>query len=176
MKGKHPYRNSNSIMSALVPKLLSVSLLHRHGARGPGGSELKPFEETSPTKQQWKKEEEEEITIVGNEQMIQLGTYFASKYIPIFNREGKDNLTGRTFWRSSKAARAKESGVSLVKGLNSFDKEYISVNGDVKYGKIPFILLLFFISYSYTYTHTYTYTYTYTYTDYWCIHIICLQM
>ena len=103
-----------------------------------GGSELKPFSDSSPIRQQWPKEEEEEITSIGNEQMVQLGRYFASKYVPILNNDGNDNLTGKTFWRSSKAARAKESGVSLIKGLNSFDREYISVDGDVKYGMLSF--------------------------------------
>ena len=67
--------------------------------------------------------------------MTNLGHYFASKYIPMINDDGNDNLTGKIFWRSSKATRAKESGISLIKGLNSFDKEYIPVDGDVKYGK-----------------------------------------
>ena len=52
----------------------------------------------------------------------------------MINDDGNDNLTGKIFWRSSKATRAKESGISLIKGLNSFDKEYIPVDGDVKYG------------------------------------------
>ena len=110
-------------------RLLSVSLLHRHGARGPGESELKPFNPDAPTKCQWKKEEEEEITSIGAMQMKELGKHFAAKYLPYFSG---GQLNEKTFWRSSKSGRAKDSGLELVKGINEIAGSPI-ISDAVKY-------------------------------------------
>ena len=92
---------------------------------------MKPFEDDAPIKTQWKVEEHEEITTVGTRQMRELGRYFSRKYLPLLL---DDEIASKTFWRSSKAARARSSGVSLVEGINEgAGIEVIHPDGDVKY-------------------------------------------
>ena len=98
-------------------KLLSVSILHRHGARGPGKSELKPFSASSPVSTQWNEEELEKLTTLGHDQISTLGEYFANKYIIGGLIEVKDS--NETFWRSSKAERARESGDEFTRSVNA---------------------------------------------------------
>ena len=108
--------------------LVSVSLLHRHGSRGPGHSELKPFNSDAPLKSQWKKEEEEIITTVGAQQMRELGKHFANKYLAISPINSIEN-----FWRSSKSDRAMESGLELVRGINEIAGKTIISESPTKY-------------------------------------------
>ena len=91
---------------------------------------MKPFQEDAPIKTQWREEEHEEITSIGMRQMGELGRYFAAKYLPLL---AEVDLPRKTFWRSSKASRARASGVSLVQGMNkAAGMEIIAPDGDVK--------------------------------------------
>lgn len=48
-----------------MSKLLSVSILFRHGARGPGDSETSAWEEHDPVVNQWEEHEMENLSTVG---------------------------------------------------------------------------------------------------------------
>lgn len=111
-----------------MPRLISVSILHRHGARGPGGciysisalffliyiriaSELSPWQDDHPIRTEWNSSDLENITPAGKEQAERLGEWFASKYA------GSVDLKP-VFWRCSKSERAEESGYDFIKGFN----------------------------------------------------------
>ena len=56
------------------PKLLSVSICHRHGSRGPGDSELKPWSDANAAvRKQWVDKELETLTQNGNYMIRSLG-------------------------------------------------------------------------------------------------------
>ncbi len=99
-----------------MASLLSATILHRHGARGPGDSETSAWESTDEVVTQWKAEEFENLSAVGVQQIKDLGQWFARKYT-------NDNIGGfknpRVFFRCSKSARAVESGRDFVSGFNS---------------------------------------------------------
>mmetsp|Transcript_5373 Transcript_5373/g.8213 ORF Transcript_5373/g.8213 Transcript_5373/m.8213 type:complete len:379 (-) Transcript_5373:227-1363(-) len=98
-----------------MPKLLSVSILHRHGSRGPGASELTPWPDDHPVKSQWKENERENLSSVGHMQCELLGEWYVDRYI----RCGAvDAERSRIFWRCSKSDRAKESGDDFIVGFN----------------------------------------------------------
>ena len=118
--------------------LVSVTILHRHGARGPGESELGPW--TSKLKQQqvgtganvesrkpialsqWKHEELENITPIGHALVFNLGLWFAQKYA-----RKVDSRRSSTCWRSSKSGRALESGYDFIRGFASFSENRTEV-------------------------------------------------
>ena len=58
-------------------RMLSVSILHRHGSRGPGGSELKPWGDNTENGvvSQWQPEEIENLTTTGHILMESLGRF-----------------------------------------------------------------------------------------------------
>ena len=95
-------------------KLVSITILHRHGARGPGESELSPWDDASPSdvKRQWKHEEIEVLTPVGHEQIKTLGAWYAHR-----SKQVSDEAS--YFWRSSKSGRARESGEDFVQAFNA---------------------------------------------------------
>lgn len=98
-----------------MPRLLSVSILHRHGSRGPGASELTPWSDDHPVKSQWKEHEKENLSSVGHMQCEVLGEWYVDRYI----RSGAvDAEPCRIFWRCSKSDRAKESGDDFIVGFN----------------------------------------------------------
>ena len=114
-------------------QLCGVSILHRHGARGPGDSELKLWiteeeENGKKTKKiepvtKWQNDELENITGVGKEMITNLGKWFQKKY----NLDNNSDIN----WYSSKSDRAKESGVDFMKGLlGKFDDPPIYGRGD----------------------------------------------
>lgn len=94
-------------------QLLSVTILHRHGARGPGDSETSAWNESDEVITQWKQEEFEKLTPTGVKQIQLLGQWFAKTYI-------KDELIREpsVFFRGSKSDRAVESGRDFVSGFN----------------------------------------------------------
>lgn len=97
-------------------KLASVTILHRHGARGPGESELSPWDETSKILTQWKENDLETITKVGHVMMESLGGWFAD----YLTRHGlmTNTIPSQALWRCSKSDRAKESGEDFISSLN----------------------------------------------------------
>jgi hypothetical protein len=97
-------------------KLVSVTILHRHGARGPGESELSPWDETSKVMTQWDEKDLEVITKVGHTMMESLGVWFA-EYL---TRHGlmTNTTPAQALWRCSKSDRAKESGEDFISSLN----------------------------------------------------------
>lgn len=103
-------------------KIISVSILHRHGSRGPGESELTPWQPDSPIKLQWAPSDLENITSIGHKQCLALGEWFSS-YI---SHNNVRHDSERIFWRCSKSGRAKESGVDFIKGFNTSRSKAIS--------------------------------------------------
>ena len=98
--------------------LLSLSVLHRHGSRGPGDSELKPWEGTNSLAfHQWDPTEYEVISPVGRVMIKNLGKticerYIASNALGVVNKE-------QVRWRCSSSERARESGDDFVMGFNN---------------------------------------------------------
>jgi len=97
-------------------KLVSATIMHRHGARGPGESELSPWDESSRIFTQWDEKDLEVINRPGHVQMGALGIWFA-EYI---TRHGllNDPSSCEVLWRCSKSDRAKESGEDFVSSVN----------------------------------------------------------
>lgn len=104
-------------------KLISVSILHRHGARGPGKSELSPWNDDHPVVSQWDPEDIENTTKIGQIMMLSLAQWFSS-YLR------KNNLfelnKSAIIWRSSRSSRAKESGCDFVHEINKIIKQEVS--------------------------------------------------
>lgn len=98
-----------------MPRLLSSTILHRHGSRGPGASELSPFARDHPVHSQWHEDELEELSYSGHIQIVVLGAWFARKYVLSGLLDAGE---GKTYWRCSKSDRAVESGYDFVKGFN----------------------------------------------------------
>lgn len=97
-------------------RLVSSTILHRHGSRGPGESELSPFSHDNPIHSQWKESEIEMLSSTGHSQIEVLGAWFANRYV----LSGLvDISSGGTHWRSSKSDRAKESAYDFVRGFNN---------------------------------------------------------
>ena len=98
-----------------MAKIISISILHRHGSRGPGDSELSPWKHDSPIRSQWSEDEIENISTVGHQQCIHLGEWFSN--FTNSNALGIENAN--VLWKCSKSGRAQESGVDFVNGFNS---------------------------------------------------------
>ena len=95
-----------------------AALVFRHGARGPGRSELKPFLDTD-VEAQWAPEDIEELTAVGREQMRAVGRWFASY---LLQGDGASLLQGdgdtiALAWGSSRVQRTVDSGACFLEGL-----------------------------------------------------------
>lgn len=114
--------NGHSTHSSHSSKIISASILHRHGSRGPGESELTPWQADSPVKLQWAPSDLENITTIGHKQCLALGEWF-SAYI---SQHGINDDSPSIFWRCSKSGRAKESGLDFIRGFNSSREEAIS--------------------------------------------------
>ncbi len=68
------------------PQLLSVSIFHRHGSRGPGDSELKLWTNRQhPIVKQWASHEYEQLTENGHILLNSLGKWFSEKYLMTSN-------------------------------------------------------------------------------------------
>lgn len=103
---------------------ISSSILFRHGARGPGKSEIAPWDKSSPIVTQWDENQLEQLTDTGFNQMRFLGIYFS-------HRCNQLNLTLPTCdnyrYFCSKEGRAKDSGVEFVSSfLNSYNLQVIN--------------------------------------------------
>ena len=98
-----------------MTSLLSVAILFRHGARGPGDSETSAWEESDGVVSQWQEHEFENLSSTGVQQLKDLGQWFAKKYVlsELYIK------TPKVFFRGSKSDRAVESGRDFV---NSFNK------------------------------------------------------
>lgn len=96
-------------------KLITVTILHRHGARGPGASELSPWDDNckNDIKRQWKENEIEAIHATGHAQIKTLGEWFVSKAKEVSAEEVA------YFWRCSKSGRARESGEDFTQAFNA---------------------------------------------------------
>ena len=119
-------------------KLIAVSIFHRHGSRGPGESEIRPWTDAKhPVVKQWNPKELEQLTANGNIQLRSLGRWFAEKYLmsrddamnsrhadPAYQDypESKipyDNLSNKaTVWRASSSGRAYTSGSDFTQAIN----------------------------------------------------------
>jgi len=101
-----------------MASLLSVTILHRHGSRGPGDSELKPWEGTSSLAfHQWDPKEYEVISPVGRVMIKNLGKLMCDRYINTSILGVVNNEQIR--WRCSSSERARESGDDFVHGFNN---------------------------------------------------------
>ena len=109
--------SSNSDSSVL----LSSTVLFRHGARGPGRSEVSPWDKSHPVVSQWTEHQFEHLTDVGLHQMRLLGCYYAmrcKKYS--LQLPSIDNYR----FYSSKENRSKISGEVFVSSfLNTHTSE-----------------------------------------------------
>lgn len=121
---KYICHEKSSVPIEKEPKLISVSILHRHGSRGPGESELGPWKSNPecPVHSQWAENELENLTTFGHKQCESLGVWFndyaTSKSL------GKDD--SRVFFRSSKSGRGKESGQDFIRGFNSARDKHVN--------------------------------------------------
>lgn len=95
-------------------KLSHVSILHRHGSRGPGASELSLWEgENSSILKNWKEEEREKLNGFGHEMVVTLGEWFRATYAGLPGLSS----TKSPLWRCSSSGRGRESGIDFVKGF-----------------------------------------------------------
>lgn len=94
--------------------LRAVAILHRHGARGPGDSELAPWHEDDHVSKQWLPHECENLSVVGVQQLRSLGSWVAQTYIHP-DSTGKIKMLYRC---STKSDRARESGKDFVTAFN----------------------------------------------------------
>jgi hypothetical protein len=97
-------------------EIISQSILFRHGARGPGDSELACWESNHSVVTQWKDEEIENLSNIGLLQMSRLGSWFASRF-----SSDSSSMLCRFF--SSKSSRAALSGQIFI---NSFKASFIN--------------------------------------------------
>lgn len=95
--------------------LLSVSILHRHGSRGPGKSELDRLAADNPARTEWDAGDMENITQFGHNLVRSLGRWFGTFTQAQF---GGSVSPDDAFWRCSGASRAAESGHDFVAGMN----------------------------------------------------------
>ena len=98
-----------------MSSLLSVTILFRHGARGPGDSETSAWEAADDVTAQWHENEFENLSSVGVQQLKDLGKWFARKYVlsGLYINEPK------AFFRGSKSDRAVESGRDFISSFNA---------------------------------------------------------
>jgi len=132
-----------------VPELLSISIFHRHGSRGPGISELKPWNDREhKIVSQWQDHELESITLNGNILLKSLGKWFTEKYIMSSsdnaNTRPQNNLypslekghiskRERDLWKS-KQQKMKEAGIKDLPGLGETKLMYDKISGMKKKG------------------------------------------
>jgi len=93
-------------------KILSRSILFRHGARGPGESELSAWEKVHPVVTQWKEEEIENLSSIGESQMTSLGSWFCQKCNDL------EQKSTEIAFSTSKSSRASESGQLFINGYS----------------------------------------------------------
>lgn len=65
---------------------------------------------------------------VGAQQMTDLGLFFAKKYLPMLG-----DVSDRTFWRSSKAVRARQSGDGVIRSINTIAGSTVIAEEPIKY-------------------------------------------
>lgn len=105
-------------------RVLHASLVFRHGARGPGKSELKPFVGTA-VEQQWASGELEELTAVGRAQMRGVGRWFGEQYLLKGVGSQADTralVQGKQVavaWGSSRVQRTIDSGECFLQGMKA---------------------------------------------------------
>jgi hypothetical protein len=119
-------KSASSSLNDSSSVLLSSTILFRHGARGPGKSEVNPWEKSHPIVNQWNDRQFEHLTDVGFHQMRILGSYYAK-------RCQKQNLCLPSHdnyrFYSSKENRSKLSGQEFVSSfLNSYITEVNILN------------------------------------------------
>ena len=101
-----------------IPQLKSVSILYRHGARGPGDSETSAWPEHDPVVTQWKESECENLSSVGVRQIRDLGRWFCLRYVKNETIAAGVISSPNVFFRGSKSDRAVESGRDFISGFN----------------------------------------------------------
>lgn len=97
-----------SLPTSSSNNVLSRSILFRHGARGPGESELSAWEKDHPVVAQWKAEEIENLSSIGEIQMKSLGRWFCGKCDDLGQKANDVKFS------TSKSSRAAESGQYFV--------------------------------------------------------------
>lgn len=98
-----------------MSSLLSVAILFRHGARGPGDSEASAWEERDEVVSQWEHSELEKLSLAGVKQLKDVGMWFAKKYVSseLYIK------TPKVYFRGSKSDRAVDSGRDFVNSFNA---------------------------------------------------------
>ena len=101
--------------------ILSSTIIFRHGARGPGKSEVSPWEKSHPIVTQWNDDQFERLTDTGFHQMQVLGAYYSER-CKIQNLQMPSCDSYRFY--SSKENRSKVSGQVFVSSfLNTYAPE-----------------------------------------------------
>ncbi len=109
-------QNSSNSTISQHPMLLSLSILHRHGARRPSPSEISQWAESAAIRTQWPTNELGSLTELGRKMGEQLGAWFAAVAVKSI---GKERLKrDGACWRSSSSKRGRESGQNFVDGFN----------------------------------------------------------
>jgi hypothetical protein len=98
------------------PRLISAAVLFRHGARGPGDSELSAWDDKDEIVTQWLPTEVENLSSRGIGQIVALGKWFAKKYVGLHTYSIAEPAT---FFRGSVSDRAVESGKDFVRSFNT---------------------------------------------------------
>jgi hypothetical protein len=127
-------KNSSSIHKEKTNdgKLISISILHRHGARGPGKSELSPFNDENIIKTQWKTDEFEVITSAGHQHIKNLGAWYARRCEQL-SHDSAASINPTYFWRCSKSDRAIESGEDFTSAFNALKSTQVFSQKSVPY-------------------------------------------
>ena len=94
-------------------RLLHASVLFRHGARGPGVSELRPFQLAAggltPAAAQWAPDDMEQLTETGEAQMAALGAWFRAEYLGA----ARDDARARELLGAARAPATAAIGAGL---------------------------------------------------------------
>jgi hypothetical protein len=97
------------------PSLISATILFRHGARGPGDSELSAWDASDCIVTQWNECELENLSSNGVQQIGELGKWFALRYL---GKSRKMISSPKPFFRGSISDRAVESARDFVVAFN----------------------------------------------------------
>jgi adenylate kinase len=130
--------------------LVHMTIVHSHGARGPGREELKLFQQNNPSQTpgltQWNERDIEELTPVGSRQLHEMGAwvagYLSSRHQtlltpPAQQKGGSNQFVGLVKWRSCNVPRTVQSAADFWGGFSVVNQQLRDLNPDLPSVNLP---------------------------------------
>jgi adenylate kinase len=127
--------------------LVHMTIVHSHGARGPGREELKIFQQNNPSQTpgltQWDERDIEELTPVGSRQLHEMGAwvagYLSSRHQTLLTPHSQkgERLVSLVKWRSCNVPRTVQSAADFWGGFSIVNQQLRELNPNLPSVNLP---------------------------------------